>query len=301
VLVAVLLGPRAAVIAVSTALLIQALFFGDGGVLTFGANCVNMAVVMPFVGYAVYRTIARGTALTSTRRALAGGVAAYVGLNAAALCAAIEFGIQPDLFYKTSVDGSKIPLYAPFHLSQSIPAMLFAHLLVAGVVDGVLTFGVIAYLQRANLPVLRINHPAVPESEADLPPPRRLGLRAVFIGLAGMVVLVPLGLLATGTAFGEDGPDELDLKKYGLDAVPTGLAKYTDWWSHALFPGYDVKAGTHPTVGYYASAVLGTVLIAVLIIAMFKLVQVRRRRHPPGDDIDAGADPDELGASVGAS
>ena len=51
-LVAVLLGPWAAVIAVSTALLIQALFFGDGGVLAYGANCFNMAFVMPMVGYA---------------------------------------------------------------------------------------------------------------------------------------------------------------------------------------------------------------------------------------------------------
>src|SRR6478735_2144810 len=89
VLVAVLLGPWAAVIAVSTALAIQAFFFGDGGVLAFGANCVNMAVVMPFVGYAVYRVMARRSSLTSTRRVVAAGVGAYVGLNAAALCAAI--------------------------------------------------------------------------------------------------------------------------------------------------------------------------------------------------------------------
>ena len=54
VLIAVLLGPWAAVIAVSVALLIQALFFGDGGVLAFGANAFNMAFVMPFVGYGVY-------------------------------------------------------------------------------------------------------------------------------------------------------------------------------------------------------------------------------------------------------
>ena len=51
-LIAMLLGPWAAVIAVSIALLIQALFFGDGGVLAFGANVFNMAIVMPFVGYA---------------------------------------------------------------------------------------------------------------------------------------------------------------------------------------------------------------------------------------------------------
>ena len=94
---------------------------------------------------------------------LAAGVGAYVGINAAALCAAIEFGLQPDLFYKTTANGAT-PLYAPFHLSQTIPAMLGAHLLVAGVVEFVLTVGVIAYLQRANLPILRINHRDVPDA-----------------------------------------------------------------------------------------------------------------------------------------
>jgi cobalt/nickel transport system permease protein len=263
VLVAVLLGPWAAVIGVSTALLIQAFFFGDGGVLAFGANCFNMAIVMPFVGYAVYLAIARRTSLTSTRRPVAAGIGAYVGINVAALCAAIEFGVQPDLFYKTGANGAKIPLYAPFHLSQSIPAMLVAHLLVAGVVDLVLTTGVIAYLQRANLPVLRINHAAVPETDAELPPPRKLGLRGALVGLTGMIVLVPVGLLATGTAFGEDGPKE-----------------HTDWWSHALLPGYDVKNGNHSNVGYYVSAIVGTILIAAVILGLFKLVQLTRRARP---------------------
>src|SRR5215467_7047841 len=118
VLIAVLLGPWAAVIAVSIALLIQAVFFGDGGVLAFGANAFNMAFVMPFAGYGVYRLIAGRSPLTSTRRALAAGVGGYVGINLAALCAAIEFGIQPALFH--AADGT--PLYAPFDLSETIPA-----------------------------------------------------------------------------------------------------------------------------------------------------------------------------------
>src|SRR5690349_18610153 len=63
VLVAVLLGPWAAVIAVSIALAIQALFFGDGGVLAYGANVFNMAFVMPMVGYAVYRLLGRNVSL----------------------------------------------------------------------------------------------------------------------------------------------------------------------------------------------------------------------------------------------
>ena len=49
-LIAVLLGPEAACIAVSVALLLQALLFGDGGILSFGANCFNMAFVLPFLG-----------------------------------------------------------------------------------------------------------------------------------------------------------------------------------------------------------------------------------------------------------
>ena len=67
VLVACLLGPWAAVIAVSIALLIQALFFGDGGVLAFGANTFNMAFVMPMVGYGVYLAAGRRVSLTAPR------------------------------------------------------------------------------------------------------------------------------------------------------------------------------------------------------------------------------------------
>ncbi|HEY5575813.1 MAG TPA: energy-coupling factor ABC transporter permease, partial [Clostridiaceae bacterium] len=57
VLVAILLGPYEAVVAVTIALAIQALFFGDGGILAFGANCFNMAFIMPFTGYYIYRFI----------------------------------------------------------------------------------------------------------------------------------------------------------------------------------------------------------------------------------------------------
>src|SRR6478752_6027541 len=65
VLIAVLLGPWAAVIAVSIALAIQALFFGDGGLLAYAANAFNMAIVMPVVGYALYRLLAGRLSLTS--------------------------------------------------------------------------------------------------------------------------------------------------------------------------------------------------------------------------------------------
>lgn len=275
VLVAVLLGPWAAVIAVTTALAIQAFFFGDGGVLAFGANAFNMALVMPMVGYAVYRAVAGRVALTAPRRAVAAGLGGYVGLNAAALLAAIEFGLQPTLFH--SANGT--PLYAPYHLSQTIPTMMLAHLVVAGVVEFVLTAGVISYLQRADVSLLRINHASL--AEAGVAPGPRLGWRWAAIGLGVMTVLAPLGLVAPGRAFGEDAPHDLDLRKYHLDTVPSGLRHYAGFWHNTLFDGYDFANDKHPTVGYLLSAGTGIVAIAVVVLAGLALVRAFRRvrRH----------------------
>lgn len=280
VLIAVVLGPWAAVIAVSIALMIQALFFGDGGVLAYGANAFNMALVMPMVGYAVYRALCRHVSLTSPRRPFAAGLGGYIGLNVAALCAAIEFGLQPTLFH--TANGT--PLYAPFHLAQTIPTMALAHLTIAGLVEFALTAGVIAYLQRANLPILRINHDAVPETEAELAPPDRLGWRWGLIGLGTMLVLTPLGLLAPGGAFGEDAPTDLDLKRYHLDTVPGGLRHYAGFWHNALFDGYDFSQDQHPTAGYLISAFVGVAVIALVVVALFLLLRVVRRSRAGSDD-----------------
>jgi cobalt/nickel transport system permease protein len=278
VLVAVLLGPWAAVICVSTALLIQALFFGDGGVLALGANVFNVAFVMPMVGFGVYRALSRSATLTATRRALAAGIGGYVGLNAAAMCAAVEFGLQPTLF--SADDGT--PLYAPFGLAETIPAMALAHLTVAGAVEFALTFGIVSYLQRANLPLLRINNRGV--ADDDVPAaPRRPALRWALVGILTMVVLTPLGLLAPGGAFGEDAPVDLNLEKYGLSAIPSGLQDYNEAWSHAILGGYGSSAGRHETLGYILSAVVGVVavgLIIFIVVTAVRLLSGRREKRP---------------------
>ena len=143
-LIALLLGPEAATIAVSVALALQALLFGDGGVLSFGANCFNMAFVLPFAAAMVFRALngrLHGKSWGTSVSAIVGG---WVGLCAAALCAAIEFGIQPMLF----TDASGAPLYCPFPLSVSIPAMLIPHMLVAGVVEGVATAAIYGFIKK---------------------------------------------------------------------------------------------------------------------------------------------------------
>jgi cobalt/nickel transport system permease protein len=144
VLVAILLGPWAAVIAVTIALGIQALLFGDGGITAFGANCFNMAVVLPFAGWAVYKLLAGSSSVNSKRRMIAAGAGGYAGICLASLFAGVEFGIQPLLHQ----GADRHALYCPFGLSVAIPAMLGEHMLVFGWVEAIVTAGVVTYLGK---------------------------------------------------------------------------------------------------------------------------------------------------------
>jgi cobalt/nickel transport system permease protein len=284
VLIAVVLGPWAAVIAVSIGLLIQALFFGDGGVLAYGANAFNMAFLMPFAGYGVYRLLSRGASLTSGRRALAAGVGGYVGINVAGLSTAVMLGIQPTLFH--AANGT--PLYSPFHLAQTIPAVMLAHLTIAGVAEFAVTAGVVAYLQRANLPILQINHKEVAVSDAELATRRNLGWRWALVGLGVMILLSPLGLLAPGGAYGEDAPQDLDLGKLGLKAIPEGLQRWNSFWNHTVLGGYGTGSGDHPVLGYILSAVVGAIVVGLVIALVYGLVRLLRPASGPvtGEDAD---------------
>lgn len=272
VIIAIVLGPWAAVIAVSVALLFQALLFGDGGVLAYGANVVNMAILMPFVGYAVYRLIAGRSALTATRRVVAAGIAGFVGINAAGLATAIELGIQPDLFHTAA----GAPLYSPYHLSQSIPAMALAHVIVAGPVEAVLTAGVFGYLVRANPSALAATHPGLSgEPSSSSTPSRAPGLLSPARVAVGFVVLLaalsPLGLLAPGGAFGENAPDDLPLADLGLDAIPAGMERYAGFWSHTLLGDYGFADGQNATLAYWVCAVLGIAIVGIAVYAAGRL------------------------------
>jgi len=287
VIIAICLGPWAAVLAVSVALLFQALLFGDGGVLAFGANSLNIAILMPFIGYGVYRALAGRSPLTSRRRLVAAGIAGFVGINAAALATAIEFGIQPGLF----TNAAGVPLYSPYDLSEAIPAMMLPHLTVAGAAEAMLTVGVLAYMQRTDITRLVPNHPGIPLTAADTVPPEpgRLSPGKVAVGfMAVMVLLTPLGLLAPGGAFGEDAPEDLDLKAQGLSAVPRGLDEYSGFWSHTLLDGYGFSSGDRANLAYILSAVVGILVVGAVIYAAGRvLVAVRGGTEREKEEVSA--------------
>jgi cobalt/nickel transport system permease protein len=252
-LAAIILGPEIATIAVSIALIIQAFFFGDGGILAIGANCFNMGVVLPYVSYAIYQYIGGKYPVESSRRLIGAFLGGWIALTVAAFFAGFEFGLQPLLFH--AADGT--PLYAPYPLSVAIPATVVPHLLVASVIEGALTALVVAYLQRANRPILEVT--ANPTLAAEAASFGRL--RALWVGLAVLIIATPLGLLAPGTAWGEWGSDQL--ANLGLGFVPQGLAKLETLWGAPL-AGYDLPALGNSNLGYVLSAVVGIVLIAIV-------------------------------------
>jgi cobalt/nickel transport system permease protein len=285
---AIVLGPWASMLAISVALLIQALFFGDGGITAYGANCFNMAIVGSLAAYWIYRVLAARSGLISPRRITAAAISGYVAINVSALCAAIEFGIQSAFFH----DETGAPLYAPYPLSIAVPAMLIGHLAFAGLAEAVISGGIVAYLQRANPALLRASAPNAAIGEFSETEPRGAwaALRPLWIALALMMILTPLGLLTAGSAWGEWSV--ADFKNPGARAQmaaashhiappsepPRGLEKLASLWT-APFPDYAPTFLKSAPFGYILSAMLGVGLILTICLLSGWLFRLFTRRE----------------------
>lgn len=254
-LVAILFGPWSAVLSVSIALAIQAVFFGDGGVLALGANCFNMAFVLPLVGFGVYRFV-RDRAPGEKGELLAAAIGSYVGINCAALVAGIEFGIQPLLF----TDAAGNALFCPYPLWVSVPAMMLGHLTIWGVAEMAFTVGILAFVRRAA--------PAFCIKQQDDGPRGVAALRPVLVLLGALAVATPLGLLAAGDAWGEWGVGDVSAR---VGYTPAGMDGAWEW--HALLPDYSLGA-LPDWVGYLLSAIIG---VALLVIVFRMLAGLSRK------------------------
>ncbi len=137
----ILLGPHLGALCVATVVTIQALVFGDGGLIALGANVFNMAVVEVYVGYAIYRLVAP---YGEFRAAFAAG---WIGITAGAVAAALQLGLSSAFQYQ---------------VVTTLSIMGVGHL-VLGLIEGGITAVVYRYLARAR-PDLRPD--AAPEVSA---------------------------------------------------------------------------------------------------------------------------------------
>jgi len=278
---AIVLGPWASILAISIALAIQAIFFGDGGITALGANCFNMAVAASLAAWAIYRAVAGRSPIQSRRRVIAAALAGYGSINLAALLAAIELGIQPLLFH----DASGAPLYAPYPLGIAIPAMMIGHLTIAGMAELVLSAGVVAYLQRAEPSLLTATAPGA-AAETTWKAGAWSATRPLWTALAVLMILTPLGILAAGSAWGEWSPDEfanLESRQHIAAvsgnrqppaAAPAGLRRLASFWT-APMPRYAPPFLKSAALGYVLSAMAGSGVIILVFLGAGRMFRGR--------------------------
>ena len=174
-------------------------------------------------------------------------MAGYISLNLAALIAAVEFGIQPLLFH----DINGVPLYNPYGLNIAIPAMVIPHLLVAGVIEGLVTVWVYSYVKKFSPEMIY-------QGDSG-------GSGKLLYLLLTFIAATPLGLLASGTAWGEWNIHEI---RADLGYIPRGFLDGIDPW--VPLPDYTIGS-FNEVLSYTLSAAIGVGIIFVAVRAFFYL------------------------------
>ena len=174
VLAAVLLGPGAAIIVLTTVLLVQCFLFADGGVTALGANIFNMGLIDVVTGYAIYLGVRR--VVTGQRGlVLAAAFAGWCATVLAAICCAGEVAWSGKVAWRLV-----------------FPAMTGVHMLI-GIGEGAITALVLLAIVRVR--------PELVERKTDVPQP------AATIGYG---LLVALGLALFVSPFACEWPDGLE-------------------------------------------------------------------------------------------
>lgn len=179
-ILSILLGPYAAFLTMISILAVQALFFGDGGLLALGCNIFNLGFFTCFITYPlIYKKIAGNK--TSQSRILWGAMlAAVIGLQLGAFGVVLEtvFSGISELPFKTFV-----LLMQPIHLA-------------IGIVEGLVTASVVSFVWKAR--------PEILESAVSAKPIGIVSVKKVIIGL-GIAAALTGGALSWFASAYPDG------------------------------------------------------------------------------------------------
>ncbi len=252
-MLAALLGPPAALLVMGSVLLVQALFFADGGLLAFGCNLFNMGILPIFVAFPLlYAPLAR-----RGRPGLGALLAAGVGMELGALAVSLE----------TVASGLTGLSFRAFLL-----ALLPIHLPI-GLVEGVATALVLRFVARARPGLL-------------VPRPEPIG-RRVLGTILGAAVLVA-GLLSWIASRQPDGlawatarvaPALGAAPGAALHRLAAGIQQRTAFLPDYALPGPDVNL-LRQRSGTSLAGLLGGA-VTLLLVATVGWLLARRRASPP--------------------
>lgn len=181
-LLAALLGPHAGFLSIAGVLLIQALFFGDGGILAYGCNLFNMGFYSCFIAYPLIYKKILGNKITSKKIFLASIVSVVIALQMGAFSVVMETLLSG----KTELPfGTFVMLMQPIHLA-------------IGIVEGIITGAVLSFVWKAR--------PEILESAAKGNKIGNISIKTVLTGLLVSTILVG-GILSW---FASGNPDGLE-------------------------------------------------------------------------------------------
>lgn len=166
-LAAILLGPWAGILTMTTVVAIQALLFQDGGLLVMGANVLNMGIIATFVAYGIYRGMLELVGGKKWGLPVGGFIAAWASVVTAAIACAVELA-----FSGTSP------------LGVALPAMAGIHALI-GIGEGLITAGALVFIAAVRRDLLEVTGPAAG------------GMRWALVGLAIALAVTLLAPLAS--------------------------------------------------------------------------------------------------------
>jgi cobalt/nickel transport system permease protein len=236
-LAAILLGPWAAILVMTSVVGLQALLFQDGGLLVLGANIVNMAVISSIAGYATFTAVRRLVADERLGTLVGGFAGAWLSVMLAAAATALQLALS-----------------GTSDFSVAMPAMLGVHALI-GVGEGLITAGALAFVMATRRDLL-----AAPTTGT-------LSGRPWW--LAGLLIAVAVALLSPLASGSPDGLERVAEDKGFIDTAQDPpyqvIADY-------LFPGIENEAAATMLAG-----VVGTVVVFGLGYAVAYLVANLRR------------------------
>ena len=241
VLTTVLLGPAAAVLVLSSVLILQCFLFQDGGLTALGANIFNMALVAPWLGYAVYGLVRRLSRDGLRGRLFATAFAAWCSTVAASIACAGQLALS-----RTS----------PWNVV--FPAMANVHMLI-GIGEALITTLVVGAIARARPELL--DH-------------AQSGLRPRYRDMAGYGLLLSIGLAVFVAPFACPWPD-------GLDRIAAALGLGHKAWEHAVLnaslPEYAVPGIKSAVTSTAMAGGIGTLVAFGLAYVLARLLTPRAR------------------------